>query len=161
MITFRLLIEMAQVICCLIIGVHMIDIQQDSSYGFCLCGPVCLSWWHTPLFQLFFCLFFPLGGGVGGASPLCGGVGGASHFNAGVELVDLLSKVVLQLRPLGLQCRGQQAVLHREHLGVQHNVPHLDTHTHTHRHTTLRDKTVYKNSPHSHHPGVPLKRQQP
>lgn len=58
-----------------------------------------------------------------------------SHGDAAVELLDLLFKKLLELRPLGFQRRGQEAVLDGKHLGVDVDVLHL-------RITTRTDKFV-------------------
>lgn len=116
MISITVLIEIPEVIGCSIIGVHVTDIKQESCYGFCLSEALLVCLGCTLLFSN--SSFFPLCVNDGGSR-------GVSHFDAGVELVDLLPEVVPQLRPLGLQRRGQQAILNRKHLWVQRNVPHL------------------------------------
>lgn len=48
-----------------------------------------------------------------------------SCLDLGVQFVNLLPESIAQLRPLGLERRRQQAVLHGEQLGLQRDVPHL------------------------------------
>lgn len=48
-----------------------------------------------------------------------------SHGDAAVELLDLLFEELFELRPLGFQRRGQEAVLDGKHLSVDVDVLHL------------------------------------
>lgn len=48
-----------------------------------------------------------------------------SHGDAAVELLDLLFEELFELRPLGFQRRGQEAVLDGKHLRVDVDVLHL------------------------------------
>lgn len=53
-----------------------------------------------------------------------------SHGDAAVELLDLLFEELFELRPLGFQRRGEEAVLDGEHLSVDVDVLHLQIRTH-------------------------------
>lgn len=48
-----------------------------------------------------------------------------SHGDAAVELLDLLFEELFELRPLGFQRGGQEAILNRKHLSVDVDVLHL------------------------------------